>query len=149
MFHFSAHDFDIAIRLMAATFLGGVLGVEREFHGKEAGFRTYAMVCLGSALVMIVSIEVYDLYKSVAEVDPSRIAAQVVSGIGFIGAGAIIRFPEKIRGLTTAAGIWTVSGIGLACGIGEYRPAILSTFLALTILVVFSKIDRFLGGHDK
>ena len=146
-------DFDMAVRLVTATFLGGLIGIERESHGKEAGFRTYALVCLGSALVMIVSIQIYEIYKSAGpHVDPSRIAAQVVSGIGFLGAGAIIRFPqgtkEGVKGLTTAAGIWAASGIGLACGLAQYRPAILTTILTLIILVVFSKINRVFGGRD-
>lgn len=138
----------IAIRLIAAVFLGGLIGLEREMHGKEAGFRTYALVCLGSSLVMIVSIEIYELYKHVASADPSRIAAQVVSGIGFLGAGAIIRFPQGVKGLTTAAGIWAAAGIGLACGLGQYYPAVLTTLLSLLVLVFFSKIDRWIGGRD-
>lgn len=148
MFAFTAQDVDMAMRLLAATFLGGLIGLERESHGKEAGFRTYALVCLGSALVMIVSTEVYEIYKNVAQVDPSRIAAQVVSGIGFLGAGAIIRFPKEIKGLTTAAGIWAAAGIGLACGLAQYKPAVLATILSLVILVLFSKINRRLGGKD-
>ncbi|MBI3316806.1 MAG: MgtC/SapB family protein [Candidatus Omnitrophica bacterium] len=148
MFQFTQNDFDITLRLIAATFLGGLIGFEREWQRKEAGVRTYAMVSLGSALIMVVSIEVFEIYRAVATVDPSRIAAQVVSGIGFLGAGAIIRDPREIKGLTTAAGIWTVAGIGLACGLGQYKPAVLSTFLALVILILFSKIDRLFGGHD-
>lgn len=141
-------DVDIAVKLLAATFLGGIVGFERERHGKEAGFRTYALVSLGSALIMTVSMEIFEMYKAVADVDPSRIAAQVVSGIGFIGAGTIIRFPEKVRGITTAAGIWTVAGIGLACGLGYFKPAIITTVLTLVILVIFSKINRAIGGID-
>ena len=145
-------DVDMALRLVAATLLGGLIGLERESHGKEAGFRTYALVCLGSALVMVVSQEVFEIYRGIASVDPSRIAAQVVSGVGFLGAGAIIRFPqgtrEGVKGLTTAAGIWAASGIGLACGLAQYRPAIVSTVLTLVILIVFSKINRLLGGKD-
>ena len=148
MFHFTPQDIQVTVRLVTATILGGLIGFERETHGKEAGFRTYALVCLGSALVMIVSIQVYEIYKGSANVDPSRIAAQVVSGIGFLGAGAIIRIPEKIRGLTTAAGIWAASGIGLACGIGQYHSAIITTILTLIILIVFSKVNRWLGGRD-
>lgn len=141
-------NLDITIRLTAAVFLGGIIGLEREIHGKEAGFRTYALVCLGSALVMIVSTQMFETYRNVAQVDPSRIAAQVVSGIGFLGAGAIIRFPQGIKGLTTAAGIWTASGIGLACGMGFYYPAIITTFLTLVVLIIFSKIDRWVGGKN-
>ena len=148
MFQISSQDIEFAIRLSVATFLGGLIGFERESHGKEAGVRTYSLVCLGSALVMIVSFEMYEMYKAVTTVDPSRIAAQVVSGIGFLGAGAIIRFPQGIKGLTTAAGIWAVSGIGLACGLGFHRLAVLATMLVLIVLIVFSKLDRFFGGHD-
>jgi putative Mg2+ transporter-C (MgtC) family protein len=148
MFQITPQDIDIALRLLISTFLGGAIGIEREMHGKEAGFRTYALVCLGSALIMVVSTQIYEIYKHVATVDPSRIAAQVVTGIGFLGAGAIIRFPQGIKGLTTAAGIWTVAGIGLACGLGQYRPAILTTLITLAILIVFSKIGRRLGGKD-
>lgn len=153
---FTMQDLDFAVRLISAAFLGGLIGLERESHGKEAGFRTYALVCLGSALVMIVSIQIHEIYKSTgANPDPSRIAAQVVSGIGFLGAGAIIRFPqgkekeqESIKGLTTAAGIWAAAGIGLACGMAQYRPAVLTTALTLIILIVFSKVNRWIGGRD-
>lgn len=148
MLHFSHQDIEFGIRLIIATFLGGLIGFEREVHGKEAGVRTYALVCLGSALVMTISLQIYESYKAVASVDPSRIAAQVVSGIGFLGAGAIIRFPQGIRGLTTAAGIWAVSGVGLACGLGRYHLAGLATILILIILIVFSKLDRLFGGKD-
>ena len=91
MIQFTHQDMETAIRLLMATFLGGLIGLERESHGKDAGVRTYALVCLGSALMMIVSVQIYEVYKGSAGVDPSRIAAQVVSGIGFLGAGAIMR----------------------------------------------------------
>ena len=135
--------FDISIRLIVATLLGALVGIEREAHGKEAGFRTYALVSLGSALIMIVSTEIFEIYKGVTtSVDPSRIAAQVVSGIGFLGAGAIIRYSERVKGLTTAAGIWAVSGIGLACGLKQYFPAIMTAILTLVVLTVFSHVGR-------
>lgn len=145
---FSIQDADIALRLVIATFLGAIIGFEREIHGKEAGFRTYSLVCLGSAIAMVVSIRMHDIYSGnvAGHVDPSRIAAQVVSGIGFLGAGAIIRFPQGIRGLTTAAGIWAAAGIGLACGMGEYRPACYTTVLVFSILVIFPRIfTAFVG----
>lgn len=152
----SPHDLEITVRLVVAAFLGGLIGFERESHGKDAGVRTYALVCLGSALVMVVSVQIFEQYRDIASVDPSRIAAQVVSGVGFLGAGAIIRFPhgnqgshqEAVKGLTTAAGIWAASGIGLACGLGLYHPALITTILTLVILVVFSKLNRFFGGKD-
>ena len=140
-------SWDIAVRLMVATVLGGLIGIERESHGKDAGFRTYALVCLGSALMMIVSIQIYELYREVASVDPGRIAAQVVSGIGFLGAGAIIRFPQGVKGLTTAAGIWAASGIGLACGLGAYLPAALTTIFTLAILTVFSRFEALIRAR--
>ena len=136
------------MRLLAALILGALIGLERETHGKDAGVRTYALVSLGSALVMIVSIQMYEMYDGKVAVDPSRIAAQVISGIGFLGAGAIMRFEKEIKGLTTAAGVWTVAGIGLACGMGAYHPAILTTAFALIILIIWSKVNRHFGGKD-
>lgn len=150
----SPHDWDITLRLVVAAVLGGLIGFERESHGKDAGVRTYALVCLGSALVMVVSIQIFEQFRNLTTVDPSRIAAQVVSGVGFLGAGAIIRSRpgqnsgEAVKGLTTAAGIWAASGIGLACGLGLYFPAVITTVLTLVILVIFSKLDRFFGGKD-
>ncbi len=148
-------DIDIGIRLLVATLLGAVIGLEREVHGKEAGFKTYALVCLGSALMMIVSLDVFMLFNGVASVDPGRIAAQAVTGIGFLGAGAIIRSQEGgIRGLTTAAGIWSACAIGLACGLGLYKQAIFTTVLVLVVLIVFSKVEKSVlpkkhsGGHS-
>jgi putative Mg2+ transporter-C (MgtC) family protein len=139
----TAQDIDIAIRLITATLLGSVIGLERESHGKEAGFKTYSLVCLGSALMMIVSVDVFNIFKGVAQVDPGRIAAQAVTGIGFIGAGAIIRSQEgSIKGLTTAAGIWSACAIGLACGLGLFKQAIMTTVLVLIVLVLFSKVQR-------
>jgi len=136
-------DIDIAIKLVVATFLGAIIGLERESHGKEAGFKTYSLVCLGSALMMIVSIDVFNIFKNVAQVDPGRIAAQAVTGIGFIGAGAIIRSQQgSIKGLTTAAGIWSACAIGLACGLGLYKQAVMTTILVLIVLVLFSKVQR-------
>lgn len=136
-------DMQFAVKLCVATFLGALIGLEREVHGKEAGFKTYSLVCLGSALMMIVSIDVFEIYKGVAAVDPGRIAAQAVTGIGFLGAGAIIRSSEgSIRGLTTAAGIWSACAIGLACGLGLYKQAVMTTILVLVVLVVFSKLQK-------
>ena len=80
--------------------------------------------------------------------DPGRIAAQIVSGIGFLGAGAIMRFEKGVKGLTTAAGIWAAAGIGMACGLAFYHTAIITTILTLTILIAFAKLDRFFGGKD-
>ena len=141
-------DAQMVLRLFLATILGSFIGLEREIHGKVAGFRTHALVSLGAALMTIVSIEIYESYRSAANVDPSRIAAQVVSGIGFLGAGAIIRFRTGIRGLTTAASLWVAAGVGLACGAGFFKQALAATLLTLLVLAVFGTLGRWLGWKD-
>jgi putative Mg2+ transporter-C (MgtC) family protein len=99
---------------------------------------------------MLVSVNIFEMYKGLANIDPGRIAGQVVTGIGFLGAGAIIRSQERIRGLTTAAGIWVVCGIGLACGLGAYQAAILGTAFALMILAFFSRVEhKLLRSKDR
>ena len=144
----SSQDIQMVTRLFFATVFGSVIGLEREIHGKVAGFRTHALVSLGAALMTIISIEIYEVYRGVATVDPSRIAAQVVSGIGFLGAGAIIRFRTGITGLTTAASLWVASGIGLACGAGFVKYGFVSMLLALLVLAVFGTLGKWLGWKD-
>jgi putative Mg2+ transporter-C (MgtC) family protein len=118
---------EMILRLVLAGFLGSLIGLERDFRGKAAGTRTYLLVSLGSALMMIVS-----KYAFAAEGgDPGRVAAQIVSGIGFIGAGAIMFDRQSVHGLTTAAGIWVVAGIGMASAAGMYTISIVTTLLAL------------------
>ncbi|MBI4115071.1 MAG: MgtC/SapB family protein [Candidatus Omnitrophica bacterium] len=141
-------DTEMIARLILATLFGGFIGLEREIHGKMAGFRTHALVSIGAALIMLVSVNIYDVYKGEAQVDPSRIAAQVVSGIGFLGAGAIIRFPTGVKGLTTAASLWVAAGIGLACGVGFIKPALVTTVITLFVLWVFGVIGRRFGLTD-
>ncbi len=141
-------DTEMIVRLCLAALFGGLVGLEREIHGKMVGFRTHALVSIGSALMMIVSIDIYLAFRGVAQVDPSRIAAQVVSGVGFLGAGAIIRYPTDIKGLTTAAGLWVVAGIGLACGAGFIKQAVVTTILVLAILALFGKLGERLGLKD-
>jgi putative Mg2+ transporter-C (MgtC) family protein len=137
---------DYLLRLGAAFVLGSIVGLERERQPRPAGLRTHMLVCVGSALVIIVS--TYGFNDVVAEsgvvLDPSRIAAQVVTGIGFIGAGTIIANPDKVRGLTTAASLWAVAGIGLAAGAGLYGPAIAATVLVMIILVPFKYVEGWL-----
>ena len=134
---------EIALRLGLAVVFGGVVGFERESQNLPAGFRTHILVCVGAALIMLVS--AYGFSGSLAEAtDRSRIAASVVTGIGFLGAGTILRQRGNIRGLTTAASIWVVSGIGLAVGIGFYFPALLATGLVLVSLLVLGRLDRVL-----
>lgn len=133
-------------RLLIAAVLGGMLGWERERHGRPAGFRTHILLCVGSCLIMLVSEQMYLKYKAdphtALRVDPGRIAAQIVTGIGFLGAGAIMRFRATIRGLTTAACLWLVAGIGMAVGCGFVLPAAFATgvgMVALLFLGVFEK----------
>lgn len=137
---------EILIRLLLAALFGGLVGLERERKSWAAGMRTHMMVCVGAALIMIVSAFGFSDILGTPNVtlDPSRIAAQVISGIGFIGAGAILfTKPEgTIRGLTTAAGLWTVSAIGLATGAGMYFAGVAATILALIILWVLQPIER-------
>ncbi len=133
------HWQEMITRLVVAAVLGGLVGIERQRLDWAAGLRTHMLVCLGSALTMIVSSYGFSdiLGTPNVNLDPSRVAAQVISGIGFLGAGTILFLKhEEIRGLTTAAGLWTVAAIGLAAGGGLYLAAAVTTFMVLIILVV-------------
>ena len=138
---------DFMLRLLVAGILGAIIGLDREYRAKEAGYRTHFLVSLGSALIMIVS--QYGFQEIIKEnsvtPDPSRVAAQVVSGIGFIGAGTIILQKQIVRGLTTAAGIWATAGIGLAVGAGMYAIGIATTVLTLIGLELLSYIFKSVG----
>jgi putative Mg2+ transporter-C (MgtC) family protein len=117
------------LALIAAAVLGSVIGIERELSGKPAGFRTNTMICVGAALIMLVSLRLGSGDES-----STRIAAQIVSGVGFLGAGAIIRDRGGVHGLTTAASIWLVAGVGMACGAGMYWLAVVVTLISWLIL---------------
>lgn len=134
----------IVIRLFLAFLLGGLIGLERELHGRAAGLRTHILVCLGSALIMLTSMYLFYLYRGIATVDPSRIAAGVITGVGFLGAGTILRFRASVRGLTTAASLWAVAGIGLAVGSGFYLGAYTTAALVLFVLFFLTKMERSL-----
>ncbi len=134
-------------RLLLASFLGGLIGLEREIHGRPAGFRTHLLVSLGACLFTITSLEIYRIFGNFSGngpvgVDPGRIAAQVVTGIGFLGAGAIIRERASIRGLTTAACLWVAAALGIACGIGLFWLAISVTLVALVNLLLLKEVER-------
>ncbi|MDW5264993.1 MULTISPECIES: MgtC/SapB family protein [Acidobacteriaceae] len=135
---------EIALRLVTATVLAGLVGLDRERHRSAAGLRTHALVGMSSCLLMIVSAFgfVDILGTPGVGLDPSRIAAQIVTGIGFLGAGTIIAHGDSVRGLTTAASIWSVAALGVAVGGGMYRAAILGTALALILLLVMRPIER-------
>jgi putative Mg2+ transporter-C (MgtC) family protein len=132
----------IILRLTFAIFLSGIIGWEREVRSQAAGFRTHILICMGSTLLMIISIYIPQTFIDFQNGDPGRIAAQVVSGIGFLGAGAIFRLGGTIKGLTTAATIWTVAAIGLAIGAGMYLASMICTFFILFVLVTLNKVGK-------
>jgi len=133
---------ELVFKLLLSIILGGVIGIERESLNRPAGFRTHILVCVGSTLTMLVSIYMYENFST--DGDPGRIAAQVISGIGFLGAGTIIREGASVRGLTTAASLWTVAAIGLAVGSGFYLAAIITTLLTFITLILFSRVESFI-----
>lgn len=132
--------------LILATILGGLIGLERQFHGKPAGIRTNILICVGAAVFTIVS---QLMAAGGSEGSTTRIAAQVVTGIGFLGAGAIIREPRGIHGLTTAATIWLVASIGVACGAGMAKLAVVTTIICGTVLLVAPLTDRLGQSENK
>ncbi|HCJ11180.1 MAG TPA: methyltransferase [Clostridiales bacterium] len=140
-------EFETVLRLVFSLLLGAVVGLERETHDRPAGLRTFILVSVGSTLIMIVSMNIRYLFPGGVGVDPGRIAAQVVTGIGFLGAGTILHEGPSIRGLTTAAGLWVVAAVGLAVGAGFYLAAGVTTALALVTLSLLSHVERsYIGG---
>ena len=138
-------DMEIVLRLVLSTVIGGAIGIEREASNRPAGFRTHILVSVGSTLIMLVS--AYGMRESA---DPSRIAAQVVSGIGFLGAGTILRTGNHIKGLTTAASLWVCAGIGLAIGSGFYLGGVVTAAIVLVSLVALGNVeDNVLRGANK
>ncbi|MFC5451123.1 MgtC/SapB family protein [Paenibacillus aestuarii] len=142
---------EILIRLMIAVLLGGLVGMEREWHNHAAGFRTHILVCLGSTTIMLLSEYGFSEFTTEAHVsmDPARLAAQVISGIGFLGAGAIMRQGSLISGLTTAASVWVVAAIGLCVGAGFMYTASFATLIVLISLLLFNKWEKYLMRHRR
>ena len=154
----SLDDVNIVLRLVVASVLGGAIGIERELRDREAGIRTHLLVSLGAALFTIVSAYAFHSFlasgSSVVRADPTRIAAQIVTGIGFLGAGAIIREGLSVRGLTTAATLWVVAAIGMACGAGWYWAALVTTALTIFALwplrtIAYLTIERIKPEEDR
>lgn len=144
-------NIDYILRLLVAGLCGILIGYERESRMKEAGIRTHFIVCLGSALIMIVS--KYGFYDQInlqnISIDPSRIAAQIVSGIGFLGAGMIVMHKQTVKGLTTAAGIWATAGVGMCIGSGLYFIGLISSFIIVTAQTIFhSKFNWLVYPHN-
>jgi len=150
---FEWHDSLIWLgKLLLAALLGGAIGFERESHGQSAGLRTNLLVAMGSCLMMMLSLHMEELFRSldmqsVVRVDPGRIASYAVASMGFLGAGAIIKGRGSVRGLTTAAGLWLVTGIGLAIGAGYLLPSIYTTLISLLILYNLRFLKLFFS-HD-
>lgn len=138
----SALRLDLLAKLALSVVLGGVIGIEREFSGKPAGLRTNILICLGSALLMDLSMNVGALVEGPRIGDPGRIAAQIVTGIGFLGAGTILQARGAVIGLTTAATIWVVAAIGMIVGAGQYLEASGSTVLVVLVLSGLQRVER-------
>ena len=137
----------VALRICAAVIIGGLLGLERGLKNRAAGLRTYMLVCVGSCLVMLTNQYIYQAFGSG---DPVRMGAQVVSGIGFLGAGTIIvTRRNQIKGLTTAAGLWSAAGVGLALGIGFYEAAIMGAFAVFAVMTLLQKLDNRMHRRSK
>jgi len=142
-------DQEVIFRLLLSVLLSGLVGLEREIQGRAAGLRTHILVCVGSALVMLTAVHLVEAYRGVTPIDPGRMAAQVVSGIGFLGAGTIIQAGDSIRGLTTAASLWAVAGLGLAVGSGFYVGAASATMIVLGVLLILSRFERRVVGSKR
>ncbi|MGC9454107.1 MAG: MgtC/SapB family protein [Phycisphaerae bacterium] len=143
---------ECVLRLVIAAVLGALIGAEREHHGRSAGFRTQLLVALGSALAMLVSLNFARVFGNgnageAIQLDPARLAYGVMAGIGFLGAGAIIRYGAGVRGLTTAASLWCTAAVGLACGFGMYFVATIATALVIFALLFLSKLDRYIPSR--
>lgn len=137
----------IALRILIAILAGGLLGMERGMKNRPAGMRTYMLVCVGSCLIMLTNQYVYQVYGAG---DPVRLGAQVISGIGFLGAGTIVvTRRNQIKGLTTAAGLWTAAGIGLALGIGFYEAAMIGSVAIFTVITLLQRMDNNLHRKSK
>lgn len=133
---------EATLRLLAAAALSGIIGLEREVAQKTAGLRTHMLVGLGAGLFTLLGAEAF------GDADPSRVAAQVVAGVGFLGAGAIFRSGLNVKGLTTAAGLWAVAAVGMAAGIGWYAVAFAATVVVIVVLYVFWTIEWLLRGRS-
>ncbi len=142
----------IILRLALAVFLSFILGIERELTGKFAGLRTHILVCVGACIFTILSIYGFKMHETIGVVgtnDPARIAAQVITGIGFIGAGTVMRHGSNVSGITTAATLWVCAAIGMSSGCGEYTTAIIATFITLGVLIIIGKLEKTVLSKKK
>ena len=146
---FTNYDMQIFIRLVLSLILSSLVGLERELHRRTAGLRTHILVSMGSCLIMLTSLHVFAIYKDQVPLDPTRIAAGVITGIGFLGAGTIMRERTNVKGLTTAASLWVVAAVGLAVGCGFYSAAIFSTLLTLAVLMVLRTFEGIILDREE
>jgi len=137
------------LKLFLAMLLGGFIGIEREVMDSPAGFRTHTLLCMGAALVMITSINFFEMNQGLVALDPLRLGAQVISGIGFLCAGTIIKDGSQVRGLTTAASLWVVACVGLAVGAGFYKLSIGATLMAFITLMILKKVQTIFSGNSE
>ena len=131
-------------KLLLSAVLGSMVGLERRRKGQKAGMRTFSLICMGATLAMLVSIYIPQEYLGLKNGDPGRIAAQVISGVGFLGAGAIIQMKGSVKGLTTAAGIWAMAAIGLAIGAGMYVISVTAVVIILFVLTIAERLEKSL-----
>ncbi|TWG93182.1 putative Mg2+ transporter-C (MgtC) family protein [Luteimonas sp. J16] len=139
-----ADDLEMLLRLLAALFAGALIGYERTYHGRPAGFRTHALVCMASSLLMLVTVYEDQWVRTAGEsvrLDPTRMAQGIMTGIGFLGAGVIMKEGISVRGLTTAASIWITAAIGILAGIGFYFPLVVSVVLTIAVLSLFRLLE--------
>ncbi|MEW6407676.1 MAG: MgtC/SapB family protein [Patescibacteria group bacterium] len=139
---FQSQSWQMILQLLLAAFLGGIIGIEREAMRRAAGLKTYILVCMGCALFTIISYAGFKEFIGTTSFDPSRIAAGILTGIGFIGAGTILRREDKIEGVTTAAGLWITSAIGIAVGLKLYAVAIFTALFSLFILTIVRSVEH-------
>ena len=140
---------EVIIKLILAVIVGGFTGYEREKPNQFAGFRTHILVAIGSCITSIIALELFTKYSSISTMDPARLPAQVLSGIGFLGAGAILKNSNGIRGLTTAAGIWTTACIGIAIGYGQYVAGIVAWLLVMATLYILKNFDKVISKRSQ
>lgn len=144
-----SHLLDLIFKIVLVILLSSLIGFEREIRQKGADLRTHILVGVGSALIVLTSLYLFDIYKDTAMVDPSRMIAGIVQGIGFLCAGTIIRAGSHVKGLTTAATLWIVSGVGIAVGAGYFEAAIVVSFVVFFILIWVRALEQKLGEKFK
>jgi putative Mg2+ transporter-C (MgtC) family protein len=131
----------VTMKILLAVILSSFIGIEREIRQKDAGLRTHILVCVGSALIVLTSLHLFDIYKDTTIIDPTRMISAIVTGIGFLCAGSIIRSGNQVSGLTTAATLWIVSGVGIAVGSGDYVGAVVVSVIVFLVLIGVRAIE--------